>query len=159
MKRHLGLMSQANALPAGVKEAPSNTAVTQVYEPGSVFKLVTFSAALAAGVISPSQQLQVPAALPMGTYTFHDAEQHPSERLSASQVLAQSSNIGTIEVAQALGLMEALYQDQQSQGAAQQAAGTTRIEELKAENARLRRKVADLVLYKRILQELAKGNW
>jgi cell division protein FtsI/penicillin-binding protein 2 len=97
------LMSQANALPAGVKEAPSNTAVTQVYEPGSVFKLVTFSAALAAGVISPSQQLQVPAALPMGTYTFHDAEQHPSERLSASQVLAQSSNIGTIEVAQSLG--------------------------------------------------------
>ena len=64
-----------------------------------------------------------------------------------------------IEVAQALGLMEALYQDQQSQGAAQQAAGTTRIEELQAENARLRRKVADLVLDKRILQELTKGNW
>jgi len=64
-----------------------------------------------------------------------------------------------IEVAQALGLMKALYQDQQSQGAAQKAAGTTRIEELQAENARLRRKVADLVLDKRILQELTKGNW
>jgi cell division protein FtsI (penicillin-binding protein 3) len=97
------LVSQANALPAGVKEAPSNTAVTQVYEPGSVFKLVTFSAALAAGVTTPNQMLQVPAALPMGTYTFHDAEQHGTERLSASSVLAQSSNIGTIEVAQALG--------------------------------------------------------
>ena len=37
-----------------------------------------------------------------------------------------------IEVAQALGLMEALYQDRQSQGAAQQAAGTARIEELQS---------------------------
>ena len=97
------LVSRADALPAGVKEAPSNTAVTQVYEPGSVFKLVTFSAALAAGVTTPSQVLQVPAALPMGTYTFHDAEQHGTERLTAGDVLAQSSNIGTIEVAQALG--------------------------------------------------------
>ncbi len=96
-------VSPVVSLPGGIEEAPSNTAVTQVYEPGSVFKLVTFSAALTAGVITPSQQLQVPAALPMGTYTFHDAEQHPSERLSASTVLAQSSNIGTIEVAQALG--------------------------------------------------------
>jgi cell division protein FtsI (penicillin-binding protein 3) len=97
------LVSRADTLPAGVKEAPSNTAVTQVYEPGSVFKLVTFSAALAAGVTTPSQVLQVPAALPMGTYTFHDAEQHGTERLTAGDVLAQSSNIGTIEVAQALG--------------------------------------------------------
>ncbi len=97
------LVSQADTLPTGVEEAPSNTAVTQVYEPGSVFKLVTFSAALAAGVTTPNQAITVPAALPMGTYTFHDAEAHGSERLTASNILAQSSNIGTIEVAQALG--------------------------------------------------------
>ena len=64
-------MSAADTLPPGVEEAPSNSAVTQVYEPGSVFKLVTFSAALAAGLITPSEQLQVPTALRMGTYTFH----------------------------------------------------------------------------------------
>ena len=97
------LVSQADTLPAGVEEAPSNSAVTQVYEPGSVFKLVTFSAALAAGVTTPNQAIEVPASLPMGTYTFHDAEAHGTERLTASQILAQSSNIGTIEVAQALG--------------------------------------------------------
>jgi cell division protein FtsI/penicillin-binding protein 2 len=97
------LVAQSDTLPNGVVEAMSNSAVTQVYEPGSVFKLVTFSAALADGVITPSSTLSVPAALPMGKYTFHDAEQHGTMAMSATQILAQSSNIGTIEVAQGLG--------------------------------------------------------
>jgi cell division protein FtsI (penicillin-binding protein 3) len=97
------LVSSADTLPAGVEEAPSNSAVTQVYEPGSVFKLVTFSAALAAGVTTPNQVINVPASLKMGTYTFHDAESHGNEELTSSQILAQSSNLGTIEVAERLG--------------------------------------------------------
>ncbi len=97
------LVAQSDTLPRGVAEAPSNSAVTQVYEPGSVFKLVTFSAALADGVITPSTELTVPASLPMGKYTFHDAEPHGTETLSATQVIAQSSNIGTIEITEKLG--------------------------------------------------------
>jgi cell division protein FtsI (penicillin-binding protein 3) len=97
------LVSRADTLPAGVEEAPSDSAVTQVYEPGSVFKLVTFSAALAAGVVTPTQQISVPSSLPMGTYTFHDAEAHGLERLTPGGIIAQSSNIGTIEIAEALG--------------------------------------------------------
>jgi cell division protein FtsI/penicillin-binding protein 2 len=93
----------ANTLPAGVSEASSNAALTQVYEPGSVFKLVTFSAALANGVITPNQDFTVPDALPLGTYTFHDAEEHGTEDLSATDIIAQSSNIGTIEIAEQLG--------------------------------------------------------
>jgi cell division protein FtsI (penicillin-binding protein 3) len=100
----------AGTLPAGVTEASSNAALTQVYEPGSVFKLVTFSAALAGGVISPTQNFTVPDALPLGTYTFHDAEAHGNENLSATDILAQSSNIGTIEIAQQLGKVRLLNQ-------------------------------------------------
>jgi cell division protein FtsI (penicillin-binding protein 3) len=104
------LVAQTDTLPKGVMEAPSNSAVTQVYEPGSVFKLVTFSAALADGLVTPSTSLSVPASLPMGEYTFHDAEEHGTERLTATQIFAQSSNIGTIEVAERLGEARLLNQ-------------------------------------------------
>jgi len=104
------LVAQSDTLPAGVSEAPSNSAVTQVYEPGSVFKLVTFSAALADNVVTPTTPLTVPAALPMGKYTFHDAEEHGTETMTPTQILAQSSNIGTIEVAEGLGESRLLNQ-------------------------------------------------
>jgi len=63
---------------------------------------VTFSAALQDGVINPSQVFTVPNSLTIDQWVFHDAESHPTEQLSATQILAQSSNIGTIEIAQAL---------------------------------------------------------
>jgi cell division protein FtsI (penicillin-binding protein 3) len=97
------LVAPSDTLPAGVVEAPSNSAVTQVYEPGSVFKLVTFSAALADDLVTPNTPLSVPSGLQLGQYTFHDAEGHGTESLTATQILAQSSNLGTIEVAEKLG--------------------------------------------------------
>jgi cell division protein FtsI (penicillin-binding protein 3) len=108
MNTHTGdILAMANlvAQAGGTQavEAPSNLALTQVYEPGSVFKLVTFSAALQAGIITPSQAFTVPNSLNIGDWQFHDAESHPTEQLTATQILAQSSNIGTIEIAQALG--------------------------------------------------------
>jgi len=86
-----------------VVQAPQNLALTQVYEPGSVFKLVTFSAALQDGIITPDEVFTVPNTLTIDGWVFHDAENHPTEQLTATQILAQSSNIGTIEIAQQLG--------------------------------------------------------
>lgn len=86
-----------------VVQAPQNLALTQVYEPGSVFKVVTFSAALQDGIISPDEVFTVPNTLTIDGWVFHDAESHPTEKLTATQILAQSSNIGTIEIAQQLG--------------------------------------------------------
>jgi cell division protein FtsI (penicillin-binding protein 3) len=86
-----------------VNEAPNNTAVTQLYEPGSVFKLVTFSAALQDGLINPNSIFSVPDQISLDGSNFHDADPHPTERLTATQILAQSSNIGTSEIAQGLG--------------------------------------------------------
>jgi cell division protein FtsI (penicillin-binding protein 3) len=93
-----------------VNEAPSNYAVTRLYEPGSVFKLVTFSAALQNGLINPNTVFSVPDQIQLDGSTFHDAETHPTESLTATQILAQSSNIGTSEIAQSLGEQRLLAQ-------------------------------------------------
>jgi cell division protein FtsI (penicillin-binding protein 3) len=93
-----------------VNEAQSNLAVTQLYEPGSVFKLVTFSAALQDGLINPDSQFTVPDQISLDGSTFHDAEPHPTEQLTATQILAQSSNIGTGLIAQGVGEQRLLNQ-------------------------------------------------
>ncbi len=93
-----------------VNEAPSNLAVTKLYEPGSVFKLVTFSGALQDGLINPNTVFSVPDQIQLDGSTFHDADPHPTESLTATQILAQSSNIGTSEIAQGLGEQRLLAQ-------------------------------------------------
>ncbi len=93
-----------------INEAQNNLAVTQLYEPGSVFKLVTFSAALQDGLINPNSEFTVPDQISLDGSTFHDAEPHPTEQLSATQILAQSSNIGTSEIAQGVGEQRLLNQ-------------------------------------------------
>jgi cell division protein FtsI (penicillin-binding protein 3) len=93
-----------------VNEAPSNLALTKLYEPGSVFKLVTFSAALQDGLINPNTEFSVPDQITLDGSVFHDADPHPTEELSATQILAQSSNIGTSEIATDLGEQRLLSQ-------------------------------------------------
>jgi len=87
----------------GIEQSINNLPFTQAYEPGSVFKAVTFSAALEAGTISPSKVFAVPYSTRVGGRPFHDAEPHGLEHLTATQILAQSSNIGTYEVGATVG--------------------------------------------------------
>ena len=94
----------------GVDEAMNNLAVTQTYEPGSVFKLVTFSAALSQGLITPTTAFAIPSQVTVDGSVFHDAEMHGAESLSAEQILAQSSNIGTYEIANKIGETSLLSQ-------------------------------------------------
>ena len=84
-------------------QASSNLAVSQVFEPGSVAKLATFAGALSRNLITPETVVNVPNQINIDGSTFHDAESHPDENLTATQVLAQSSNIGTIKIAAKLG--------------------------------------------------------
>lgn len=93
-----------------VQQAPSNLAVTHLYEPGSVFKIVTFSAALADGVITPTTTFTVPDTRILDGSFFHDATPHPTQPMTATQIIAQSSNIGTSFIAQQLGETRLLAQ-------------------------------------------------
>ncbi|HEX8930690.1 MAG TPA: penicillin-binding protein 2 [Actinomycetota bacterium] len=86
-------------------EARKNRAVSNVFEPGSTNKVITAAAALDAGVVRPSTRVTVPPVLPLcpGIHPFHDSHSHGTEQLTFADVVAQSSNIGTIRVATRLG--------------------------------------------------------
>lgn len=88
--------------------ARGNPPVSDVYEPGSVNKVITFAAALQEGTVTPLTPVTVPPTITLAGHVFHDAEVHATEHLTATGVLAKSSNIGTVEVAQKLG-KDALY--------------------------------------------------
>jgi cell division protein FtsI (penicillin-binding protein 3) len=89
-------------------EEPSASSFTQVYEPGSVNKLITISAALQEGVIKPSDTFSIPNTYDVAGTTFHDSEAHPTEHWTVTDILANSSNIGTIQIAQRLGKTDLL---------------------------------------------------
>jgi len=81
----------------------NNMAVTAVYEPGSVNKLITVAAALEEGLVSPSTEIEVPDRLQVGDHVFTDHAPHPTAPWSVTRILTESSNIGTIKLAQMLG--------------------------------------------------------
>jgi len=93
----------ANDPGAAPAEARGNAALSSVYEPGSVSKVITMAAALQAGVVTPTSEVTVHQSINVLGRTFHDAEHHGVEKLTVAGVLAKSSNVGTIQIAQKLG--------------------------------------------------------
>ncbi|WP_235433683.1 peptidoglycan D,D-transpeptidase FtsI family protein [Protofrankia coriariae] len=80
-----------------------NRATQDVYEPGSVNKVITMAAAIDRGLITPETPVTVPPNMRIAGRTFTDAEPHGVEHLTAAGVLARSSNLGTIQIAHRLG--------------------------------------------------------
>lgn len=107
----LAMVDLERSAAGAIAPAEQNLAVTGVYQPGSVMKIATISYAIEDGLVTPQTVLTVPYAISVGGYTFEDADWHPTERWTVAQILAQSSNVGTTEIALRLGpqrLSEAL---------------------------------------------------
>jgi cell division protein FtsI/penicillin-binding protein 2 len=106
----LAMASVPGVPPAGYRAGNPEEwrlrAITDLYEPGSTFKLVTFMAALQEGVILPSTPFLVHDKYtktfenPHFVRTIPDAHSHPVEHWTASEILAHSSNVGTITIAE-----------------------------------------------------------
>ncbi len=80
-----------------------NPTVSNVIEPGSVNKLVTFAGSLEEGLITPDSELTVPDHLAVSDIVINDAWGHDPIDFTATGVLAKSSNVGTVLIAQKLG--------------------------------------------------------
>ena len=90
----------ANNFPNVNPALETNHAVSDVYEPGSVFKVVTIGGALAEHLVTPRTTFRVPDELRVADRVIHDAEIHPVERMTVAQILQQSSNVGTVTIAE-----------------------------------------------------------
>lgn len=93
----------ANAFPAAPAALQRNRTVTDTYEPGSTFKLVTVAAALSDHLVSPSTAFTLPYSIQVADRVIHDAEPRGTVRYSVAQILAHSSNVGAITLAEMLG--------------------------------------------------------
>jgi cell division protein FtsI (penicillin-binding protein 3) len=79
-----------------------NRAVTDIFEPGSIFKPVLAAAALEERVIHPLERVDCSAGkIQLADRVIKDA--HENGVLTFTDVIAESSNVGTIKVAMRLG--------------------------------------------------------
>lgn len=79
-----------------------NPSVEDAYEPGSTGKVITLAAALQEKKITPTTVFTVPYSLKRSDATFHDHEHHPTQKLTATGILAVSSNTGTIKIGETM---------------------------------------------------------
>lgn len=80
-----------------------NRAVTDAVEPGSVNKVITASVAVEERAFPLEQRFTVPWRIRIGNSVIHDSHEHPTERMTLGDIVAQSSNIGIIKVAEEVG--------------------------------------------------------
>ena len=88
------------------RDAIRNRAVTDMFEPGSVNKVVTAAAALESHAVGVHERFEVPWWLRVGGYTVNDAHPHPVEAMTLGDIVAHSSNIGSAMVAERTGSPE-----------------------------------------------------
>jgi cell division protein FtsI (penicillin-binding protein 3) len=93
----------ANRFPDAPRAIQRVRAVTDTYEPGSTYKLVTVAAALSEHLVSPSTTFTLPYGIQVADRVVHDAEERGTETMSVAQILSRSSNVGAITLAELLG--------------------------------------------------------
>jgi cell division protein FtsI (penicillin-binding protein 3) len=91
-----------NDVRASSAQTRTNQALQNIYEPGSTFKIVAFSAAMEKGLVTPTDHIECQ----MGSITVagrvvHD--HHAFGRLTIAEALAKSSNVAAIKLGLKVG--------------------------------------------------------
>lgn len=75
-------------------DAPKLKCVTDLFEPGSIFKSVSAMAILEAGTMTPDTELFCPSSIEADGYVITDAHERGDATYTLQQIMDQSSNIG-----------------------------------------------------------------
>ena len=90
------------------QSAVRNRALTDVYEPGSTLKALTVAAAIDRGLFTPESVFDLPATIQIGGRTIGEARRREFARMNLAEILAFSSNVGSVKLGMAMG-PETLY--------------------------------------------------
>lgn len=99
------ILAMSNITVVDGEARPSRLNIaTRAYEPGSVMKLVTAAGVFEEGLHNPESVIGAVAdKITLYDRTIRDHDGHPTKDMTVSQIIANSSNVGTIRLAQELG--------------------------------------------------------
>ena len=86
----------ANRFGESPAAAQRNRAVTDCYEPGSTFKVITVAGALSEKLVTPSTTFTLPGQLQVYDRVIHESHSRGTQRFTVRRILAESSNIGAV---------------------------------------------------------------
>jgi len=93
----------SNNFSTASPDARRNRAVTDAYEPGSTFKIVAVAGALEDNVVSPTTKFTLAPTIQVADRVIREAHTRGTEVMTVKEILSQSSNVGTITIAEKLG--------------------------------------------------------
>lgn len=82
---------------------------TRSYEPGSVMKMVTAAGAFEDGLVQPETTFTVADSIRLYDKTIRDSHSHKVKTMTVNHIISESSNVGTIQIAQKLGKERILH--------------------------------------------------
>ncbi|MFN0025626.1 MAG: penicillin-binding transpeptidase domain-containing protein [Acidimicrobiales bacterium] len=94
---------RADETTGAVSNDDQNRAITTTYDPGSVMKVVTMAGAIETGLVNAATVRQVPTEVTFADSTFVDDSRFEPEAMTVTDILARSSNVGTMLLAKDLG--------------------------------------------------------
>ncbi len=93
----------ANRFAEASPDAQRNRTASDTYEPGSTFKLIPVAGALSEGLVTPHSAFTLPTSIHVADRVIHEHDPRPTVRMTVADIVAQSSNVGAITLAQKLG--------------------------------------------------------
>ena len=91
-----------NDVGATDAEHRGNPSIQSIFDPGSTGKLLTVASAIDQGTVTPASQYTAPYTMDFRGHRIKDSHPHDTKQLTTAGVLHDSSNTGTVQIAETL---------------------------------------------------------